>query len=202
MGSPQTLAAAWLKGASLARAPASVWPVTVIDARELEMESFAVDVDPEQIVRWVVAERDESPSSLKTSARRVTETREIAQRGEYHLGDEEREELSEVATVATLEIAPAREHGGWLLTVTVEDEVGPRDVVEADEGVRLEADQQIDLGTFYNEFIRPGRGITSVVAEVDDAAARQDLTSLLDAIERNEHVGGTPSARGRRAPRK
>lgn len=166
------------------------------------MESFAVDVDPEQIVRWVVAEHGKAPSSLKTSARRVIETREIASRSEYHLGDEEREELSEVATVATLEIAPAHEHGGWLLTVTVEDEIGPRDVVEGDTGARLEADQQIDLGTFYNEFIRPGRGVTNVIAVVDDTAAKRDLTRLLDAIERNEPVGGTPSAQGRRAPRK
>jgi hypothetical protein len=166
------------------------------------MEIFPIDIDPEQVVRWVVAEHGKAPSILKTSARRVTETREIATRREYHLGDEEREELSEVATVATLEIAPAHEPGGWLLTVTVEDEIGPRAAAEGAEAVRTPVDQQIDLGTFYNDFIRSGRGIANVVAVVEDSAARRDLTRLLEAIERNEHVGGTPTTRGRRTPRK
>lgn len=162
------------------------------------MENFPVDVDPEQVVRWVVAEHGRAPSSLKTSARRVTETREIGPRGEYHLGDDEREELSEVATVATLEIAPALEPGGWLLTVTVEDELGPRVAAEGAEGARTPAEQQIDLGTFYHDFIRSGRGIANVTAVVDDSAARRDLSRLLEAIERNEHAGGSPPTRGRR----
>ena len=92
------------------------------------MESFAVDIDPGQVVRWLMAERNTAASGLKTIARRVTEVRAIAARREYHLGDEEREDLTEVATVATLEITPAHERDGWRLTVTVEDEIGPREV--------------------------------------------------------------------------
>ena len=52
-----------------------------------------------------MAEQAAAPRALKTSARRVTEVREIAVRSEFRLGDEEREDLSEVATIATLEIA-------------------------------------------------------------------------------------------------
>ena len=74
---------------------------------------------------------------------------------------------------------------GWLLTVTVEDEIGPR---VSGDGVDAAVEQQIDLGTFYNELIRSGRGIASVVAEADSPAARQDLTRLLKTIERNQHV--------------
>ena len=147
------------------------------------MERFPVDVDPDQIVRWIMAEHKAAPLSLKTSARRVTAVQEIPARSEYHLGDEERA-LSEVATIATLEIAPAREHDSWLLTVTVEDEIGPR--VSA-EGAGVEAEQQIDLGTFYKEYIRPGCGVANVVAEVESPSAKLDVSRLLASIERNLH---------------
>jgi len=149
------------------------------------METLPVDIEPQQIVRWIMAEQTVTPSTFKTTARRVTEVREIPARREYHLSDEDREDLSELATIATLEIAPAHGRDGWLLTVTVEDEIGPR---VSGEGVDAAAEQQIDLGTFYNEFIRPGRGIASVVAEADSPAARQNLTRLLKTIERNRHV--------------
>ena len=90
------------------------------------MEPFSVDIDPKQIVRWVIAEHRITPSSLKTVARRTTEERQIPARPELHLGDEEREDLREIATVATLEIAPAHPSDGWLMTIVVEDEIGPR----------------------------------------------------------------------------
>jgi hypothetical protein len=148
------------------------------------VERFPVDVDPGQLVRWIMAEHKAAPLSLKTSARRATAVREIPERSEYHLGDEERADLSEVATIATLEIAPAREHDGWLLTVTVEDEIGPR--VSA-EGAGVEAEQQIDVGTFYKEYIRPGRGVANVVAQVESPSAKLHVSRLLDSIERNLH---------------
>jgi hypothetical protein len=148
-------------------------------------ESFPVDVDPAQIVRWVLAEHKAAPSSLRTAARRVTEDREIARRQEYHLDDSDREDLSEVATIATLEIAPPHESDGWILTVTVEDEIGPR---TEGNGANAAPERNIDIGTFYNEFIRPGRGSATVIAEVASPAGRRKLTRLLEAIERNERV--------------
>ncbi len=149
------------------------------------MESFPVDIDAEQIVRWIMAEQAAAPSAFKTTARLATEVREIPERREYHLGDEEREELSEVATIATLDIAPAHAGEGWQLTVTVEDEIGPR--VSA-EGTAPAAEQQIDIGTFYNAFIRPGRGTANVVAEVDGPSARANVARLIETIERNKHA--------------
>jgi hypothetical protein len=157
------------------------------------MQTFPVDIDPEQIVRWVMAERKAAPSSLRTLARRGAEIREIPSRREYHLGDEEREDLSEVATVATLEIAPIHASEGWLLTVVVEDEAGPR-LAGKDSGVGGE--QTIDLGTFYSEFMRPGRGTASVVAEVEDSAAEGRLNKLLNAIETNRHAPGRGGSKG------
>jgi hypothetical protein len=151
------------------------------------MEPFPVDIDPTQIVRWITAEHRVTPSSLKIMARRTTEVRQIPDREELHLGDEEREDLSEVATVASLEIAPADPSDGWRMTVVVEDEVGPRG---PDRGTMVEDDQQIDLESFYSQFIRPGRGTATVVAQADNAAAEARISRLLASIESDRHGPG------------
>ncbi len=151
------------------------------------MAAFPVDIDPQQIVRWIIAEHRITPSSLKLAARRTTEVRQIPARREFHLGDEEREDLSEIATVATLEIAPSHPSDGWQMTITVEDEIGPRG---PGRGTMVEDDEQIDLDTFNSQFIRPERGTATVVAQVDNAAAEARLTSLLASIESNRHAPG------------
>lgn len=145
------------------------------------METYPVEIEPAQIVRWVMAEQKAMPSAFRISARRGAELRAIPARREYRLGDEEREDLSEVATVATLEIAPAHASEGWLLTIVVEDELGPR--ITEDAGA--EADRAVDLATFYREFIRSGRGTATAFAEVENPSADARLTRLLEAIERN-----------------
>jgi hypothetical protein len=154
-------------------------------------ETYPVDIDPAQIVRWVKAETEAKPSDFTITAWRTAEVREIPVRKEIHLGDEEREDLSEIATIATLEIAPAHTRDGWLLIVIVEDELGPR--MQYD-GKLAECEQQIDFGTFYKDFIRPGRGNANVIAEVDGPMARARMTRLLNAIEQNRH------SRNRRSP--
>jgi hypothetical protein len=146
------------------------------------MQTYPVDIDPEQVVRWVMAEHRAAPSTLRTLAWRSVEQRKIPVRREFHLGDEEREDLSEVATIATLEIAPVHANDGWLLTVTVEDEAGPR---IPEWGAAVEGEQKIDLGTFYREFIRPGRGMASVVAGVEGPEAEAHMANLLSMIETN-----------------
>jgi hypothetical protein len=148
------------------------------------VESFPVDIDLAQVVRWLMTERAATRSALTTTVNCLTEVRQIPIRSQFHLGGEEREDLSELATVATPEIAPMHEREGWLLTVTVEDEIGPR----VDLGAEQQIDLEIDLGTFYNKFIRPGRGVASVAARADSPSARTKLNYLLSAIERDQHV--------------
>jgi hypothetical protein len=148
------------------------------------MRTYPLDIDPVQVVRWIMAEYQAAPSRFRILARRASEVREIPAREELHLGDEEREDLTEVDTIATLEIAPARASEGWLLTVEVEDEAGPR---LPERGPLVEGEGQIDLRTFYDEFIRPGRGIANVVAEVEDDAAEVHLNKLVSSIEKNRH---------------
>jgi hypothetical protein len=155
------------------------------------METYPVDIDPGQVVRWTKAECEATPSSLRVTARRSREMREIPLRKESHLGDEERRDLTEIDTVATLEIAPLHASEGWRLSVVVEDEAGPR----MSEGGESEAmEQRIDLGTFYKEFIRPGRGIANVIAEVESESAKAHVSRLVSAIETNRH-GETRAAR-------
>jgi hypothetical protein len=100
-------------------------------------------------------------SLLEINARRVQEAQDIPVQQELRLGDEEREDLSDAATVATLEIAPIHAGDGWRLTVVVEDESSSRDPDE------VSVDESIDLETFYSEFVRPGRGTARLVAEVE-----------------------------------
>ncbi len=157
------------------------------------MDTFPVDIEPKQIVRWVREECAAGAPAFKVSARRGTEVREVPVRQEFHLGDQELEDLNEIATVATLEIRPVHAAEGWLLTVTVEDEIGPR-AADGDGGAWTE--RQIDLGTFNAQFIRPERGNATVTAEVEDAAAMARLNLLLDSIETNRHG---PARRVKRA---
>jgi len=155
------------------------------------METFPVDIDPEQIVRWVMAEHRALPSAFRISAWRATEMREIPNRKEIHLGDQEREDMSEVATIATLEIATFHSHDAWRLIVIVEDEGGPR---VPDRSAAADGEEEIDLGTFYEEFIRSGRGSVNVTAEFEDSTAKAHITRLLNRIETNRHATGHSEA--------
>jgi hypothetical protein len=148
------------------------------------MQTYPVDIDPEQVVRWLRVEREAVPSGLAIAARRVIEVKEIPLRKEIHLGDEEREDLSEVATIATLEIAPAHASDGWLLTVVVETESAPH---VPEKSTAVEPEQKIDLEAFYRELIRPGAGTANVTAEVEGPEAQTRVTDLLDRIERDYH---------------
>jgi hypothetical protein len=163
------------------------------------MESYPVDIDPAQVVRWVKAEGEAAPSTLRVSGKRSQVVDELPLRQETHLGDAEREDLAEVETVATLEIAPSHASEGWLLSIVVEDEIGPRQSYSEAGGP---TEQSLDLGAFYKEFIRPGRGTANVIAQVQDSAAKVRLTRLIEAIETNRHTESRPHPRSRFSPSK
>jgi hypothetical protein len=69
-----------------------------------------------------------------------------------------------------------------LLRIIVEDEVGPR--ISMGE-MASAAEQQIDLGAFYHEFIQSGRGSAHITAEIEGAEGKARLAYLLEAIEKN-----------------
>jgi len=148
------------------------------------MDTYILDLDAGQVVRWLQEEQKAGTLRLRVAARRSRELDELPVQGDLHLGDIEREDLSEVTTLATLDIEPVHASEGWRLSVVVEDEIGPRisDRKGGDDG-----DLQLDLATFDAEFIRSGRGSANVVAEVEDQEAEERLQLLLDAIEENRH---------------
>jgi hypothetical protein len=79
---------------------------------------------------------------------------------------------------------PRKEPSRWTLRVRVADDIGPRTPEE--EPVPTE-DEEIDLPTFYEEFIAADRGLAEVSAEVEGPTAKANLTRLLDAILENRH---------------
>jgi hypothetical protein len=139
----------------------------------------------------MMEEHKSAPARFRMLARYEAEAREIPMRRELHLGDGEREDLTEMDTIATLEIAPQHASDGWLMTVVVEDEAGPHVL---DKRPLAASGQQIDLETFYNEFIRPGRGVANVEAEAADEAAEARVAHLISSVEANRHGPEQPSA--------
>lgn len=150
------------------------------------MEGYPVeiDIDPEQIVRWLLVERQRGGSGLDISAWRLNQGRAVESAVADRFGDEERELRDEV-TMAQLVIAPAHRGEGWRLVVSVEVELQP--MVPGEDSAETER-EPIDLDTFYLDFVRPGRGTASVAAEAESTEAEAHLDLLLHTIETNAHV--------------
>ena len=70
------------------------------------VETYPVDIAPEQVVRWLMVEGRLHAFDLLVSATRSFEAGELA--GDERLGDEEREEVSEISDVGLLEVMPGR----------------------------------------------------------------------------------------------
>jgi len=151
------------------------------------MESYPVDVeiDPEQVVRWLMVERQNGATGLDIGAWRFNRRRPVEPRAEARFGDEEREDLNDEVTVAQLVITPSHVGEGWRIVVSAEVELEP--IVPGEESGDV-VHEPIDLDTFYLDFIRPEHCMTSVAAEVESAAAKAHLDQLLHAIETNIHA--------------
>jgi hypothetical protein len=147
------------------------------------MRTYPIDIDAGQLVRWLIEEQRTAPGRFRIAARHGAEIQEIQARSEWRMGDVEREDLSEVETVASLEIAPQHASDGWLLTVVVEDEAGPR----LPEGGLAAGGEEINVQMFYSKFIRPGRGLANVEAEAADEAAEARIEQLISSVESNRH---------------
>jgi hypothetical protein len=148
------------------------------------VEPYQVDVEAKQIVRWLMDEERRRAFDLLVSATRSYEREALEAAEEGKLGEAESEDVSEISEVGLLEVMPRKEPSRWTLRVRVADDIGPR--TPEDEPVPAE-DEEIDLPTFYEEFIAPDRGLAEVSAEVEGPAAKASLTRLLDAILEDRH---------------
>ena len=147
------------------------------------MRTYTLEIDPEQLVFWTKTELALDPSRLKTEATCRRETRHISRKLENHMGDAEIEDLHEIATIASLQIAPERADDGWSISVLVEDEPG---MVVADEEIG-EDEVEIDLDTFYDVFLKSGHGTVYVTASVEGPAAQARATRLLGEVLKDRH---------------
>lgn len=151
---------------------------------EQAVEPIIVDIEPRQIVRWLLDEERIKAFDLLVTATRSYEREELAPGEERQLGEAEAEELSEINEVGLLEVMPRKEPSRWTLRLRVTDDIGPR--MPEDEPVPTE-DEEIDLATFNEEFVVADRGFTEVSAEAQDRAASAELTRLVEAIVENRH---------------
>lgn len=102
------------------------------------------------------------------------------------MGDEESEDLSEVTPVGTLEVAPADSSEGWLLRVRIQDELGGR---LPEDPSALEQAEEVDLPTFRQQFLLPGRCTAFITVEAETGKARALFEKLLNDMKKNTHPG-------------
>ena len=147
------------------------------------METYPVDLEASQIVRWLIDEERRGTLQL-----RVTTTRSYAvealEKADLDQIAEEVEDLNDILAIGTLEVRPPVSKNGWMLRIRVEDRIGPR--VPEDEDAP-EEEEEIDLQTFEADFILPGRGTADISLEAEDAHAKASFTRLLNHMLRNEH---------------
>lgn len=149
------------------------------------MESYPVDIDidPEQVVRWLLVERQRGGGSgLNISAWRLNQRLPVEPGVEDRFGEEEeREDLRDEVTMAELVIAPTHTGEGWRMVVSVEVELEP--IVPGEDSAETER-EPIDLDGFYLDFVRSGRGAASVTAEAESPRRKLISTSSFTPLRR------------------
>ena len=148
------------------------------------MEPYPVDVEAKQIVRWLMDEARRPAFDLLVTATRAYHRSALGAGEDSRLGEAEREDLSEITEVGLLGVTPREKPSGWTLRVRVEDDIGPG--LPEEEPVPA-GDEEIDLATFYEEFIAADRGLAEVSAEAEGTDAKASLVRVLDAILKDRH---------------
>jgi hypothetical protein len=148
------------------------------------VETYPVDVEAEQIVHWLTDEARLKAFDLLVTVTRSYQKGELGPGEDARLGEVEREDLGEISEVGLLEVTPRQKPSLWTLRIRVEDDIGPG--LPEDEPVPTD-EEEIDLATFYEEFIKADRGLADVSAEVEGPAAKASLTKLLEAILEDRH---------------
>ncbi len=150
------------------------------------MDTYSVDVDAGQIVRWLIEEERGDRRALQVNASRayLVEAIPSAHRQRRRLGDEEMEDLTEVTAVGNLEIVPRQKSEGWMLRIRVEDALGQRLPEDAPEA---QIARDIDITEFYDAYILPGNGTAYVSAEAESPEAWELCQKLLGSIQEDSH---------------
>ena len=147
------------------------------------MESYPVDLEASQIVRWLIEEQRRGALQLNVTAARsyVVEAFEKADLDQI---GEDVADLNDVLAIATLEVRPPNGKNGWVLRIRVEDRLGPR--LPEDEDAP-DGEEEIDLQTFEADFIKPDPDAAEVSLEVENAQGKASFNRLFKHMLRNEH---------------
>ena len=147
------------------------------------METYPVDLEASQIVRWLIEEQRRGTLQLKVTAT-CSYAVEAFEKADLEQIGEEGEDLNDILAIGTLEVSPPAPKDGWVLRIRVEDRIGPR--LPEDEDAP-EGEEELDLQTFEADFIVPERGTAEVSLEAEDTQAKARFTRLLNHMLRNEH---------------
>lgn len=145
------------------------------------METYPLDIAAEQIVAWLLEEERRERGVFLTTATRAYISEPVPARTK-RLGDAEKEELSDILEVGTLEAT--QPGGGWTLRVRIEDPLGDR--LPEDEPAPEEA-EELDLAAFQAEFFSPERGTAFVELDTESDEALKRFHALLAAMRTNWH---------------
>jgi len=148
------------------------------------VEAYPLDIDPNQIVRWLMNEERQRASDLLVRVTRSYWRRDLGPQDDSKLGDAEREDLGESAEVGLVEVRPRHHPSLWTLRIRVADDIGP--ALPEDESVP-DSEEEIDLATFYADFIKADRGLAEASAEAESAGAKGSLTRVLEAMREDRH---------------
>ena len=147
------------------------------------METYPVDLEAPQIVRWLIEEQRRGTLGLNAVATRSYVSEDLDNSESQQLS-EDAEDLSDVLAVGVLEIRPPAARDGWALRIRVEDRLGPR--LPEDEDAHGE-EEEIDLATFETEFIQPERGTPEVLLDAEDAHAKARFSQVFKQMLTGEH---------------
>ena len=154
-------------------------------AVRVTMETYPLDIAADQVVQWLIDEERIGHREFQVSATRSYVLIDITSPEARGLGEEEREDLTEIMAIGTLEIAPQHKAEGWLLRVRVEDPLGRRlpDYVAASD-----VPEEIGMSSFRDEFLLPGRGTAFVAVDADREQSWLLFQNLLDQMRANKHL--------------
>lgn len=150
------------------------------------METYPVDLEASQIVRWLIEEKRRGKLDLNVAATRSYVAEDFEEADLSQFSDADAADLSDVLAVGLLEVRPPNGKNGWVLKIRVEDRIGPRlpDDEDAPEG-----EEEIDLETFEAGFIAPDPDAAEVTLEAENAHAQADFIKIFNHMLRNEHKG-------------
>jgi hypothetical protein len=149
------------------------------------LPTYPVDIAAEQVVRWLLEEQRSGYLPVEVRATRQYVSEPLDRPEDVGLGDEDKADLGDILAVGILEVSPPPGKNGWMLSIRMEDPLGPRR--PEDEPVP-EGEEEIDLQTFEADFISSSRATEDITLDAETAEARAHFEALFADLLRDRHA--------------